>query len=81
MLPFSLLVASVNIAQLRVMATAYEAHGVASVSCVMFWGSLWHLTVGILPPALIVSYQERRERIHFLNSEEAAAARHKAQVT
>ena len=80
MLPFSLLVASVNIAQLRVMATAYEAHGVASVSCVMFWGSLWHLTVGILLPALVVSSIERRERTQFL-MEEASAARHKARVS
>lgn len=80
MLPFSLLVALVNIVQLRVMATVYEAHGVASVSCVMFWGSLWHLTVGILLPALVVCSIEHRERAQFLK-EEASAAQHKAGVT
>ena len=74
LLPFSLLVACCRIIQVRAMATTYEAAGVASVACVMFWGALWHLTAGIIMPALAASFMERRERRQFLQEEEAAVA-------
>ena len=66
LLPFLLPVAFSNIIQVRAIAPRYEATGVASVACVIFWGALWHLTAGTLLPALTTSLMERRERRQFL---------------
>lgn len=71
----SLLMAGMCITLLLPQAAAtFEALGVASAAQVMCWGSLWHLTGGILLPALVASHMESCERRHFLE-ELAPAAR------
>ena len=61
----------------QVAATA-EALGVANAAGVMLWGSLWHVTGGILLPALATSYMEACERRHFLKGLQPAAHKAKA---
>ena len=78
LLPFSLLLACVNMLPVRMTAAAYESASIASWACVMFWGALWNLTGGILLPALVASFMERRERRQFLKEEEIPAAPAKA---
>ena len=79
LLLFLLLLACMSIIQVGTIAPMYEAAGIASMACVMFWGALWNLTAGILLPALATSLMERRERRQFLE-EEALGAPAKAKL-
>ena len=61
--------AAFNLLPLRSMAVKFASTGVASWGCVMVWGALFHFTAGILIPALVTGFMEKRERRQFLHEE------------